>query len=175
MSQPRLLLESHMPVNRSRPLKLQNILGPYLQSTGLKRRLEENRMLCLWPEIVGKAISENTQPLAVRNRVLQVKVINSVWMQQLQYLKGMILQKIKSQSESQEIEDIKFYLGEIEKSKGETGQNWATPVSWETLEKEEKEKIAKEVEPIRDPDIRECLARLFARGIQMGKRRNGKK
>ena len=164
-----------MPVNRSRPIKLEEILGPYLRNTGLKRRLEENRILCLWPEIVGKAISENTQPLAVRNRVLQVKVINSVWMQQLQFMKGMILQKIENQDRGQGVKDIKFYLGEIEKiDKGQAGENCSSSVSGEMLGKEEREKIEKAVEQVRDPGVREGLARLFARGIETGKRRNWK-
>lgn len=164
-----------MPFHRERPIKLQDILGPYLRKTGLGRRLEESRIFCLWPEIVGKAISENTQPLGVRNRILQVKVINSVWMQQLQFLKGIILQKIKNQDEGQGIDDIKFYLGEIEKSQQEAAKKSICPVPWETLGREEKEKIEKEVEAVQDPEIRESLARLFARGIQARGRRNSKK
>ncbi len=164
-----------MPIHRGRLKKLQDILGPYLRNTGLSRRLEEDRILCLWPEIVGKAIAENTQPLGVRNRILQVKVINSVWMQQLQFMKRIILQKIKNQEECQRIDDIKFYLGEIEKSQGEAAKNSIWPVPRETLGKEEKEKIEKEVEKVQDPEIRESLARLFARGIQAGRRCSSKK
>ena len=164
-----------MPFRRGRPTKLQDILDPYLRNTGLKRRLEESRILCHWPEIVGKAISENTQPSGVRNRVLQIKVINSVWMQQLQFMKGMILQKIKNQDESKGIEDIKFYLGEIDRSQQEAGKISPLPVRWGTLGKEEKEKIEKEIEGVEDPDIREGLARLFAKGMQAGKRRDRKK
>ena len=159
-----------MPFHRGRPLKLQEILGSYLRNTGLSRRLEESRILRLWPEIVGKAISENTQPLGVRNRILQVKVINSVWMQQLQFMKGIILQRIKNEDKCQGIEDIKFDLGEIEKSQGDGAKNSVWPILREKLGKEEKEKIEKEVEKIRDPELRESLARLFARGIQAGKR-----
>ena len=96
-------------------------------------------------------------------------------MQQLQFLKGIILQKIKNQDEGQGIDDIKFYLGEIEKSQQEAAKKSICPVPWETLGREEKEKIEKEVEAVQDPEIRESLARLFARGIQARGRRNSKK
>ena len=164
-----------MPFHRGRPIKLQDILSPYFRKTGLSRKLEENRIICLWPEIVGKAISENTQPLGLRNRILQVKVINSVWMQQLQFMKGIILQKIKNQDEGKGIDDIKFYLGEIEKSQQEAAKKSIYFVPREALGKEEKEKIEKEVEEVQDPEIRESLARLFARGIQARTRITSKK
>jgi hypothetical protein len=164
-----------MPPNYNRPIKLEDILGPYLRNTGLSRRLEEDRILCLWPEIVGKAISANTRPMGIRNRVLQVKVMNSVWMQQLQFMKGIILQKINDQRGRQAIDDLKFFLGEIEKKDKEEQKTPVYPMAWSSLGKEEREKIEKEVGAIQDPEMREILARLFARGIQAGRRRTKEK
>jgi hypothetical protein len=164
-----------MPSNHNRPIKLEDILDPYFRNTGLNRRLEEDRILCRWPEIVGKAISANTQPMGIRNRVLQVRVINSVWMQQLQFMKGIILQKINDQKGKHVIDDLKFFLGEIEKKEKEEQKNPVYPTAWRSLEKEEKEKIEKEVGAIQDPEMREILARLFARGIQAGRRRRKEK
>ena len=48
-----------------------------------------------WSEIVGPDISRNTEPHTFYNDVLVIKVKNSVWIQELQYMKPHLLEKIR--------------------------------------------------------------------------------
>lgn len=98
---------------------LGEVLGHFLKSSGLKRRIQEQKILDSWEKAVGEAVAERTQPMGVKNRVLWVRVSSSVWMQQLQFMKGLILQKLHEQTGNHSLQDLRFFLGEMESSDGE--------------------------------------------------------
>lgn len=66
-----------------------------------------------WKEIVGETVAGQTQPRAVRNRILFIDVSHSTWVQQLQFLKSTLLEKINAFLGGPSIEDIRFKLGKI--------------------------------------------------------------
>ena len=149
---------------RAGPSTLGEILGRYLEQSGLRPRIREQKVLDAWNQLVGEAIAEVTQPVRVRNRSLLVKVIHPVWMQQLQFHKKLIIQKVNGFLGGPFLEDLRLVLGEREpitpSRKGGPVQNRPRE-----LGKEERERIEREVGGIRDGEIREALSRLFARGL----------
>jgi predicted nucleic acid-binding Zn ribbon protein len=72
-----------------------------------------NRIRELWEEIVGAGIAKNAQPVAYQKKLLLVNVTSSVWIQQLQFLKGDILSRIKEVSGEGMVDDIKFRIGSL--------------------------------------------------------------
>src|SRR4030043_2399383 len=66
-----------------------------------------------WEEIVGEAVAGQTQPRAIRNKILFIDVSHSTWMQQLQFLKPTLLEKINAFLGEPHIQDIRFKLGKI--------------------------------------------------------------
>jgi predicted nucleic acid-binding Zn ribbon protein len=162
---------------RKTPSRLGEVLGHFLKSSGLKRRIEEQKVLDSWEKAVGVAVAERSQPVGVRNRVLQVKVSSSVWMQQLQFLKGLILEKLHEQTGNHFLQDLRFFLGEMEssdeevkKKKEEEERGAPSP----DLTEEERERIEKALSGVRDPEMREILSRIYSKGIVAGKNRGGK-
>src|SRR4030042_6805105 len=79
---------SNMRKNNKKPMILGDVLESFLSRSGLKRRIQEQKILDLWERVVGQTVAERTEPIRVQNRGLQVKVDSSVWMQQLQFLTG---------------------------------------------------------------------------------------
>ena len=79
----------------------------------LDTRLEGYRIWSLWADIVGDQVARKTQPERLRNRILFVKVSNSTWMQQLQTMKPMVLERIHRTIKGAAIKDIRFSLGEV--------------------------------------------------------------
>ncbi len=152
----------------------------YFSRSGMKRRLAEQRVLDSWKKAVGRGIAEQTQPLRVQNGVLQVRVSNSVWMQQLQFMKGMILQKVREETGVADLVDLRLFLGEVLSGGGpeaDTGNREdRAPEPAETLTESEKERIRKEVSRLGDPEMRKVFESVFSRGLATGKmaRRGGK-
>jgi len=66
-----------------------------------------------WQGIVGTEIARNTEPVKFYNDVLVIKVRNSVWTQELQYLKPQLLEKIKNAFPETNIRDLMFRIGPV--------------------------------------------------------------
>ncbi len=148
------------------PLSLGDILGRYIDQSGLRPKIREQKVLVAWNQLVGEAIAEVTQPVRVRNGSLLIKVIHPVWMQELQFHKKLIIQKVNGFLGGPFLEDLRFVLGEREAINPPRKEG---PVQnrQRELGKEERERIAREVGGIRDGEIREALSRLFAKGLTM--------
>ena len=165
-----------MGKGRKSPSTLGEVLGPFLKSSGLKRRIHEKKLLDSWEKAVGVAIAERTQPMGVKNRVLQVRVSSSVWMQQLQFMKGLILEKLHEQTGIHFLQDVRFFLGEMEsfgggeKRKKEEEQGRRSS----GLTAEERERIEKALSGIQDFEMREIISRVYSKGLAAAKNRGNK-
>jgi hypothetical protein len=93
--------------------RLDKVLQRALGKMDLTAKLEGYRIWPLWNEIVGDEIAKRAQPERLSNRILFVKVSNSVWMQELQTMKPMLLEKIHRKVKKARIDNIRFKLGEI--------------------------------------------------------------
>jgi predicted nucleic acid-binding Zn ribbon protein len=67
----------------------------------------------LWETAVGPAIGRNTRPVAIKGGLLLIHVSNSVWMQQLQFMKNDLLISIHRTLGSEWIREIKFKIGKL--------------------------------------------------------------
>ena len=156
-----------------KPSPLGEVLEKFFSQSGMKRRLADQRILDCWKKAVGRGIAEQTQPLRIQNRVLQVRVSNSVWMQQLQFMKGMILQKVREETGLMELEDLRFFLGEVNEESAPEGEEEnregiGSKIE-ENLTESEKEKIRKEVAGLSDPEMRRIFEKVFSLGLATGK------
>src|SRR5512136_1954797 len=100
---------------RRRPsqLKLQQI-GDVLQRILGKHRInihhEDKGLSVMWSKAAGAIVATQTKPEKLVRNVLTVKVKNSVWLHQLQFLKPEILDKINSSRQENPVEQIRFIL-----------------------------------------------------------------
>ncbi|MFQ6677442.1 MAG: DciA family protein [Fidelibacterota bacterium] len=87
---------------------LKQVLNIYLHKTGLAKGIAQNTAITIWPEIVGKAVSENTQAESVEHGVLTIITTTPAWRQELQFQKSDIVSKINERIGKNTIKDIKF-------------------------------------------------------------------
>ena len=90
---------------------ISEILLSLLKKRGLASKIEENALLQLWPKVVGPQIIMHTKADAVRNGILFVKTISSVWVQQLHFMKEEIRQKLNQLAGKNVVKDIRFSVG----------------------------------------------------------------
>ena len=62
----------------------------------------------VWEETVGKAISQNTETIAVEKGVLTIKSRNATWRQELQLQNTSIIRKLNKELNKNIIKDIRF-------------------------------------------------------------------
>jgi hypothetical protein len=139
--------------------RLGAVLEKSLKRLDLAGRLDEYGVWPVWNDTVGTTIARNAQPEKIRNGTLFVKVSSPVWMQQLQYMKELIAEKLNQRLGSELIKNIFFVIGRLET---------------EIVEAKAKERATSAEPPvvpklddgflgsIEDPDIRQTFKKLLA-------------
>ena len=89
------------------------ILSGLSKRLGLQSHLFELRLQQHWRDIIGDPVGSHTWPAQVRFKKLYLIVRNSVWLQQLVFLKPTLLAKLNDRAGSEMLTDIAFRVGEI--------------------------------------------------------------
>ena len=97
----------------SRPKPIRGILESTLKGLELDFELRVYSIWGSWREIVGESVACQTQPRSIRNRILFIDVSHSTWVQQLQFLKPNLLEKLNAFLGEPILKDIRFRLGKI--------------------------------------------------------------
>jgi predicted nucleic acid-binding Zn ribbon protein len=135
------------------------ILSGLAKRLGLQTHLFEVRLQQQWREIIGEPVGSHTWPVQVRFKKLYLIVRNSVWLQQLTFLKPTLLAKVNEQAGSELITDIAFRVGEIPDAR--TAAPASQPQQLSVNEAAVVEANA-HAAAVQDPDLRNRLASLMA-------------
>ncbi|MDP9132552.1 MAG: DUF721 domain-containing protein [Nitrospirota bacterium] len=102
---------------QSRLDSFSSILAGLAHRLGLESKLFEGRLRRQWPDIVGEPIATHTRPDQIRFKKLTVFVHNSVWLQQLSFLKPVLLQKVNAMAGQALVTEIVLRIGEFSASR----------------------------------------------------------
>jgi predicted nucleic acid-binding Zn ribbon protein len=88
------------------------LLPKLMQRLGLKERLHESEVIEAWAKIVGEFIAAHSAPVALRDGVLYVRVLQPSLHYELEQIsKTDILRKLRRRFGARTIRDIRFRLG----------------------------------------------------------------
>jgi len=88
------------------------LLPGLMQKFGLKERLHETEMIEAWSNIVGQFIASHSTPIALRDRILYVRVLQPALHYELEQIsKTEILRKLKQRFGGKTVKDVRFRLG----------------------------------------------------------------
>ena len=89
-----------------------DILPNLMQRLGLKERLHESEVLDAWSNIVGEFIAAHSAPVALREGVLYVRVLQPALHYELEQISKIdILRKLKQRFGGKTIRDVRFRVG----------------------------------------------------------------
>lgn len=89
---------------------LEACLSGALQEFGLAERFRVMRLFHHWATVAGKRLAGNTKLLSVEPPIVTIAAFTSVWLQQLQMTKAMLLQRINEFYGEPLITDLKFVM-----------------------------------------------------------------
>ncbi len=138
--------------------RLKEILDQSLKRLDLAERLADYEIWPIWNEIVGGTIARNAQPEKIRNGTLFVKVTSPTWMQQLQYMKGMITEGLNQRLGRETVKNIFYVVGNV---RFEEAEPVNTPADKQPPQQPGRRLDEKELDSIKDPAIRQSLQRLY--------------
>jgi len=129
-----------------------NILDEFLKDLNLNRGKTLQCIRNNWESIIGDGIAPHTYAASLKGQCIDVIVDSSVWLQNLTFLKGMILEKFREYK----IQDIRYRVGKIPES-----EQSAAGHKKRKLSDEEQAFIQKSVLTIEDRELRKCLENLM--------------
>jgi predicted nucleic acid-binding Zn ribbon protein len=100
---------------KTRPDRFQGtaeLLPKIMQRLGLRERLHEAEVIDAWSKIVGEFIAAHSAPVALREGILYVRVLQPALHYELEQVSKIeILRKLKKRFSSKTIRDVRFRLG----------------------------------------------------------------
>jgi hypothetical protein len=141
------------------------VLATVAKRLGLETKLLEFQLRRDWPRIVGQPIAAHTRPDQIRFKKLYLLVENSVWMQQLTFLKPALLAKINEAAGTELVTEIVLRIAELGSatSKESALNDDEGPPPEPTAEA--LAAAASHAESIRDPELRTHLTKVMAVAI----------
>jgi len=89
-----------------------DVLPKLMQKLGLKERLHETEVIEAWAKIVGEFIAAHSAPVALREGILYVRVLQPALHYELEQVsKAEILRKLKRRFGSKTIREVRFRVG----------------------------------------------------------------
>jgi hypothetical protein len=142
--------------------RISRLLPSLLHDKGWEKQVDLHSIFPRWNELVGEEVSDHAQPLKIERGVLWLEVANSSWLQQLQYEKIPLLEKLNLFLRLSSLKDIKMVLPKG-KGKKVAGEEHGAASAIEFVQPSE-EKIAafqRQVECITDEKCREALMQFW--------------
>ena len=104
-----------MPEKKRQPDRWQcaaDVMPKLMQRLGLRERLRETEVIDAWSKIVGDFIAAHSTPVALREGILYIRVLQPALHYELEQIsKPEILRKLKQRFGSKTIRDVRFRVG----------------------------------------------------------------
>lgn len=140
------------------PALLAEVLDDGLKGLGIAGRLREASIWAIWPEVVGKTIASRAQPVRIIDGTLTVAVSSGPWMQELTFLKGMMLQKLNARLGGEVVREIVLRSGRVVPPAPPEEDAPRVP---KQLSREQQAWIEAEAEAIEDEETRAAFVELM--------------
>jgi hypothetical protein len=152
-----------------KPKPIRTVLDQTLRALEIDVPLKAYSIWRAWEEIVGPSVALHAQPRSIYNRILFINVSHSTWIQQLQFLKSTLTEKINSYLGEPLIEDIRFKLGKIAPTPPSPAKNQG--LEDEKLGQETLNRIEALVQKINDDETRRELREVLIKGAKLERHR----
>ena len=155
------------------PQSLRLILEKTLKNLEIDVPLKTYSILGAWDEIVGESVAEHSQPRSIRNQILFIDVTHPTWMQQLQFLKPTLLEKVNAFLSEPLIQDIRFKVGKV--SPTILASSKTPSLKDEKLDKATFNRIESIIQKIDDQEVKMSLREVLIKGAKLEQSRKKSK
>ncbi|WP_236685565.1 DUF721 domain-containing protein [Geobacter pickeringii] len=146
-----------------RPRAVADLLADALRGKPAEKRLKEGRIWLHWEGAVGPQIAGHARPVSFRDGVLTVAVASAPWMQELNFLKRTLVERLNILIGEPVVREIFLKTGKIDKPQPPA----PSPPPLRELTVQELDRVATEAAAIDDPDLRAAFSRLMSRHLAL--------
>jgi hypothetical protein len=147
-----------------------SILQQLLNAQGMEQKFREYRAWEVWEKVVGPQIAGHARPLRLREGVLEVRVDQPIWMQQLRLMAPEILQKLNRALGEELIRELYWRRGTLTKDElVEPSPPPARPLPKLTVV--EQKRIDEATSALPDEELQSALTSLLTLQARLNKQR----
>lgn len=144
---------------------IHNLIQDFSKDHALGQKLLEVRLQKEWPSIVGQTLAKHSSPDSIRFHKLYLVAENSVWLQQLVFLKPAILQALQTRIPELSLVDIVLRLGTLSLPKAQPEE--ISPAIH--APSPEHLALARQLaQRVSNPELRETISQTLAKGLSEG-------
>ncbi len=145
--------------------RIGDILPKVLKKKRLHIHLEDRHISDAWKKAVGSIISAKTRAYKLKGDTLFVKVSTSTWMQQLQFMKEEIKEKVNAVLEKKPVKNIYFSIGIIGSASPKDKHGMTTDIGQYPLKERDKKLIEKSLASIPDEELKNIIKGVMIKEI----------
>lgn len=151
---------------KTKPLLVGDILQETLKRRNIPIDCRDQEIVTGWEKTVGPQIFQQTRPEKIRNKTLYLKVSSSAWMQQLQFMKPELIEKVNAALGKEAVNNIFFNVGVIEPQPVKVPKEVFRLNEEEFPLKPRDIRIMQEsLAEIKDPELEKAIERAMRKGI----------
>jgi len=102
-----------MTQNKETLISLKEIISGLLKDSDLPFNPADAGIWGVWKDAVGKGIAEHAHPVWIKNGCLRVNVTDSIWLQELEYVKETIIEKVNGKLGRNAVQRIDLRFGPL--------------------------------------------------------------
>lgn len=102
----------HAKIRRQRMMPISGAIERLLSARGWKERVNRERLLILWDQIVGEVNAAHAKARRVEGQVLVVEIDSPVWAHTLSMMKMSLLERLRAAVPDLPLKDIRFVGGD---------------------------------------------------------------
>jgi len=102
-----------MTAKKEKLTSLKDILSGILKNGNLPVNPVDAEIWTTWEDAVGKAIAGHAKPTWIKKGCLRVTVTDAIWLQELEYLKETIIEKLNGKLGRNAVQRIDFRFGSL--------------------------------------------------------------
>jgi hypothetical protein len=147
---------------------LRRALERSLRDLGLQKRLKTEQLSVLWPKIIGPSVAKIAHPAQCRNGTLFIDVADSVWIQELKFQEGALVEQLNDALGEPLVRRLFFQLARTPPAPEPSSpcESSTAPPAVPTLDPQQELALEREVAGVRDPELREILKDFRRRLLQ---------
>ncbi|MBW1715367.1 MAG: DUF721 domain-containing protein [Deltaproteobacteria bacterium] len=139
---------------------IKEVIDDLFTTSALPIDLGDARIWKIWDRVVGKEIAEHARPSTINRGILLVKVTDSVWVQELEFMAETIKEKLNSRLRKGTVRKIRFKVGTPQENREITKGKSKQEIRQHPTTEEEKE-MSKILARVKDKELRLSLGRFM--------------
>lgn len=95
-------------MKRQDAMPIGEILRNLLKTQHLDNKLDEMKLIKIWPQIMGQTIAEYTQRIYIKNGILYISLTSAVLRSELLMCREMLIKRLNEEMSTPLVKDIIF-------------------------------------------------------------------